>query len=155
MTTALTHGPSMPIQEADTCAQLARDLITAWNAHDARKVASYFADGYVGDDVSVAGQFHGPRDVRKYVLYNLLGFPDLHFELHETISQGDKVAIVWTVTGTHQGKVMNIPATGARVEVKGISVITVKDGKIVRSLRVWDVAGMLRHIGLLPDLPTI
>jgi len=31
----------------------------------------------------------------------------------------------------------------------------VKDGKIVRSLRVWDVAGMLRHIGLLPDLPAM
>jgi len=153
----MSTAPSLvdTMSETKDCTQLARDLIAAWNEHDARKVASYFDESYTGDDVSVAGQFHGPRDVRKYVLYNLLGFPDLHFEVHETISQGDKVAIVWTVTGTHQGKVMNIPATGARVEAKGISVITVRDGKIVHSLRVWDVAGMLRHIGLLPDLPAI
>jgi steroid delta-isomerase-like uncharacterized protein len=135
--------------------QIARDLITAWNAHDARAAARLFAEGYVGDDVSVAGQFHGPRDVRRYILYNLLGFPDLHFELHDLIAQGDRVAIIWTVTGTHQGRVMNIPPTGQRVEAKGISVITVREGKITHSLRVWDVAGMLRHIGLLPDLPVL
>ncbi|BCX05256.1 MAG: hypothetical protein KatS3mg053_3194 [Candidatus Roseilinea sp.] len=72
----------------------------------------------------------------RYVAYNILGFPDLHFELHETIAQGNRVVMVWTARGTHQGRVMNIPPTGARVEVKGISVITVEAGKIVHSLRV-------------------
>jgi predicted ester cyclase len=93
--------------------------------------------------------------VRRYVLYNYMGFPDLHFELHETIAQGDKLVIVWTVRGTHKGRVMNIPPTGVKVEARGISVLTIQNGKITRSLRVWDVAGMLRHIGLLPDLPTL
>ena len=135
--------------------QLALGLIETWNAHDARRVAELFSDDYVGEDVAVAGQFRGPRDVRRYVAYNLLGFPDLHFELHETLAQGDKVAVIWTVTGTHQGRVMNIPPTGQRVEAKGVSILTMRAGKICHSLRVWDVAGMLRHIGLLPDLPAL
>ena len=139
--------------EANT--KLAHGLIEAWNAHDARKVAELFTDDYRGDDVAVAGEFHGLRDVRRYVAYNLLGFPDLHFELHETLAQANKVAVVWTVTGTHHGRVMNIPPTGQRVEAKGVTILTMRDGKICHSLRVWDVAGMLRHIGLLPDLPAL
>ena len=135
--------------------RVARELIEAWNAHDARRLSKLFCDDYVGEDVSVAGQFHGPRDVRRYVLYNLLGFPDLHFALHDTIAQGNQVVIVWTVTGTHLGRVMNIPPTGQRVEARGVSVLTFRGGKIIHSLRVWDVASMLRHIGLLPDLPAI
>lgn len=153
--------PSDPIHtktersECEALRQLAHDLIAAWNDHDARRVASYFAEDYVGDDVTVAGQMRGPCDVRCYVTYHFLGFPDLRFELHDTIAQGNRIALIWTVRGTHKGKVMNIPPTGAQIEARGISVLTVKDGKIVHSLRVWDVAGMLRYIGLLPDLPAM
>ncbi len=143
------------MSELEANAQLARDLITAWNDHSARRVSSFFSEDYVGEDVGLHGQMRGPRDVRRYVAYNLLGFPDLHFEVHDTIAQGDKVALVWTVIGTHKGRVMNIPPTGAKVSAQGVSILTVRAGRIVHSLRVWDVAGMLRHIGLLPDLPAL
>jgi steroid delta-isomerase-like uncharacterized protein len=143
------------MSELEANAQLARDLITAWNERSARRVAAFFSEDYVGEDVSVQGQMRGPRDVRRYVAYNLLGFPDLHFEVHDTIAQGDSVALVWTVTGTHKGRVMNIPPTGAKISAQGVSILTIRAGRIVHSRRVWDVAGMLRHIGLLPDLPAL
>ena len=47
---------------------------------------------------------------------------------------------------------MNIPATGHRVRVSGVSLIDVQDGFVVRGQHIWDLAGMLRHMGLLPDL---
>jgi steroid delta-isomerase-like uncharacterized protein len=148
-------GSATAMAESDQLGRLAHDLIAAWNDHDARRVASLFAEDYVGDDVSLAEPLHGPRDVRRLVLYNLLGYPDLHFELHDTLTQGDRIALIWTVRGTHRGRVMNIPPTEAQVEARGITVLTVREGKIWRSLRVWDVAGMLRNIGLLPDLPSL
>lgn len=141
--------------KVDALTQFAYDLIEAWNAHDARRVVEFFSPDYVGEDVGVAGQLHGPRDIRRYVAYNFLGFPDLYFTLERTIAQGDQLVIVWCVTGTHRGKVMNIPPTGRRVEARGVSILTINDGKIVTSYRIWDVAGMLRQIGLLPDLPSI
>lgn len=143
------------MSELEANTRLARDLVAAWNAHNIRRVASFFSDAYVGEDVGMHGQMRGVRDVQRYVAYNLLGFPDLHFKIHDTIAQGDKVALVWTVMGTHTGKVMNIPPTGAKISAQGVSILTVRDGRIVHSLRVWDVAGMLRHIGLLPDLPAL
>ena len=47
---------------------------------------------------------------------------------------------------------MNIPPTGKKIAVKGVSILTIHEGRIVRGLYVWDVAGMLRDLGLLPDL---
>jgi hypothetical protein len=47
---------------------------------------------------------------------------------------------------------MNIPATGRPVTVRGVSVCHVEGGRIVRAMHIWDVAGLLRAIGLLPEL---
>jgi hypothetical protein len=47
---------------------------------------------------------------------------------------------------------MHIPPTGRKIAVRGISVLTIENGKITRGLYVWDAAGLLRTIGLLPEL---
>ena len=135
--------------------QLAHDVIDAWNAHDARRVAAFFAENYVGEDVGVTGQLRGPRDVRRLVMFNTLGIPDFRFELDDVITQGDRMVLVWTMLGTHMGSVMNIPATGQTFAARGVSVLTVREGLITRSLRIWDVAGMFRQFGLLPDAPAL
>ena len=46
---------------------------------------------------------------------------------------------------------MNIPPTGRRVEVSRVSIIDVEDGPVVRGQYIWDLAGMLRHMRLLPE----
>lgn len=59
----------------------------------------------------------------------------------------------WTLTGTHVGEGMGIPATHRRVEVLGCSHFTLgDDGLIVRDLVYVDFAGILRQIGALPEL---
>jgi hypothetical protein len=54
--------------------------------------------------------------------------------------------------GTHEGKVMNIPPSERPIELWGTSFFTVNNGQITYSLHIWDVAGLLRSIGLLPEL---
>jgi predicted ester cyclase len=79
-------------------------------------------------------------------------FPDLHLTQEAMVVQGDRVALFWTACGTHRGKIMNIPPTGRRVQVRGASLFTLEGGMIKHALIIWDVAGLLRSIGLLPDL---
>ncbi len=135
--------------------QFAQQLIDAWNAHDARRLAGYHADDYVGEDVGLADPLHGPRDVRRMALLNFLGMQDLRFTLEDVIGEGERFVLIWTLRGTHTGKVMNIPATGQKIETRGMTRYELRDGKIVRSLRVWDVAGLIRQLGLLPDAPSL
>ena len=76
----------------------------------------------------------------------------MHFSIENTISQGNKVAVSWIATGTHRGPFMHIPATGRSVFVRGMSMLTVEEAQIVGAVYIWDVAGLLRDLGLLPQL---
>jgi steroid delta-isomerase-like uncharacterized protein len=129
------------------------DIINrAWNSHDITKVLSFYSPDYVGNDVGQAEPVKGHEGLRAMVENHWKAFPDLHFTVTNTVVQGCQVVAVWQAEGTHQGPIMNIPPTGRKVRVRGVSIIEVKDGLIVRGQYIWDLAGMLRHMGLLPEL---
>ncbi len=137
---------------SDTTAQLVQNLIEAWNAHDANQVAALYAPDYEEEDIAAADRHRSPIAARaKFILY-LRAFPDLRLEAEEIVIQGNNAALSWILTGTHRGSLMNIPATGRSVRVRGVSMMTMADGRIKRTCRVWDLAGLLRTFGLLPEL---
>jgi predicted ester cyclase len=57
-------------------------------------------------------------------------FPDWHNRIDETISCGSRVVTRMTWSGTHEGKLMDIEPTGARVEYVGAAIFRVADGRI-------------------------
>jgi predicted ester cyclase len=65
-------------------------------------------------------------------------FPDWRNRIDETISCGDRVVTRMTWSGTHEGKLMDIEPTGARVEYVGVAIFRLSEGKIVDA---WVVAG--------------
>ncbi|MGH2523928.1 MAG: ester cyclase, partial [Anaerolineales bacterium] len=79
----------------------------------------------------------------------LRAFPDLRVTLDDLVVEGGRIALAWTWHGTHRGVVMNIPPTDRPVTVRGMSFLTVEEGQIRRGVRLWDVAGLLRALGLL------
>lgn len=132
--------------------QFVGDLLDAWNAHDVERLKSFYAPEYEGVDVGQAEPQYGPRGICQTALRLLQAFPDLRFVEEETVVQDDRAVLVWTAHGTHKGKLMRIPPTEREVVVRGTSLLTVQNGKIVRGLYIWDVAGLLRSLGLLPEL---
>ena len=129
------------------------DTITqAWNSHDIEKVLGFYSSDYVGEDVGQAFLLRGPEGVRLMLENYWQAFPDLEFTMTDVIVQDSRAVIVWMAEGTHQGTIMNIPPTGHRVGVRGVSIIDVEDSLVVRGQYVWDLAGMLRHMELLPEL---
>lgn len=129
------------------------DIINrAWNSHDIAKVLSFYSPDYEGSDVGQAEPVKGHQGLQAILETHWKAFPDLYFIVTNTVVQGCQVVSVWQAEGTHQGPIMNIPPTGRRVQVRGVSIIKVKDGLVVRGQYIWDLAGMLRHMGLLPEL---
>jgi steroid delta-isomerase-like uncharacterized protein len=94
----------------------------------------------------------GPQGMHQTLARYWRAFPDLRFTVEETVVQGNRIAQIWTARGTHWGPLMNIPPTGRRIEVRGVSLLTIEGGKVRQGLYIWDVAGLLRAIGLLPEL---
>lgn len=133
-------------------ATYAETINEAWNSHDIEKVLNFYSSEYIGDDIGRASLLRGHEGLRAMLDVYWKAFPDLKFAVKDVVIQDSRVAIVWVAEGTHQGTIMNIPPTGHKVEVRGMSVIDVEDGLIVRGQYIWDLAGMLRHMGLLPEL---
>jgi steroid delta-isomerase-like uncharacterized protein len=132
--------------------QLVEDLLDAWNAHDVERIKTFYAPEYEGVNVGQAEPQRGPQSICQATQSYLQAFPDLRFLEEETVIQDNHVVLVWTAHGTHRGKLMRIPPTEREIMIRGISLLTVENGKITRGLYIWDVAGLLRTIGLLPEL---
>lgn len=130
----------------------AERLVEAWNSRDVRRIEGLYAPEYEGVDVGRAEPYRGPQGAARHMTSYLGAFPDLRFTQDETVVQGDRIALFWTARGTHEGRLMNIPPTHRKIAVRGTSLLTVENEKVTRGLYVWDAAGLLRSIGLLPDL---
>jgi steroid delta-isomerase-like uncharacterized protein len=77
-------------------------------------------------------------------------YPDLHITVEDLIAEGDKVVNRNTVTGTHRGKYMGIPATGRRVTYDEIFIFRFVDGRVAETWGVVDVLPQMRQLGVVP-----
>ena len=72
--------------------------------------------------------------------------PDLRFEIDELLVDGDRVAVRWTMRGTHQGKLLGLPATGRAFETKGHSLYHLVDGRVAVAYSLSDLFGLQRQL---------
>lgn len=70
-------------------------------------------------------------------------FPDLHATIEDEITEGDKVVVRVTFTGTQQGEFMGKPPTGRRVTYGVIDIFRISDEQVVEH---WGIADMLSLI---------
>ena len=80
-------------------------------------------------------------------------FPDLHFELHDVLAEGEIVAFRSTMTGTQLGPLQlgpgpQLPPTGNTVNVAHMHFVRLIDGKGYDLWHVWDTPGMMRQLGV-------
>ncbi len=122
----------------------------AWSQGQLAVVDEIIAPGYVYHEPAL-GEVFGPEGLKQTIGAFRAGYPDLSFIVDDTIAQGDLVAMRWTASGTHEGELMGIPATGLRTTTTGISVARFDaDGKIVEEWSTWDVLGLMQQLGVVP-----
>jgi steroid delta-isomerase-like uncharacterized protein len=132
--------------------ETARGPHASWNRRDVEGVVAYYDDEIVWNNVALEEVYWGKAAVAEFLTGLFRALPDLEFSVQETIVRGGHVAEQWTIRGTHLGTFMGIPPTGRQVEVHGVSLLVVRDGKFLRDDFYFDSAGMLRQAGLLPPL---
>ena len=92
----------------------------------------------------------GPQQIAAIYARQLAAIPDSVVRVDRMVAEGDMVVVEWTLSGTHRGRMLGIPATGKQVSFKGVSMLRYRKNMVVTDTRVWDLAGLLRQIGLLP-----
>lgn len=129
-----------------------RQVVAAWNTHDPAQVAAHYTEDCRIMDVAIAQPPIGRNGVQQMFEAYYHAFPDLEITPDTIITEGNQAAIFWTARATHQGAILSIPPSGRPVTARGVNYLVVQDGKVCETLTIWDVAGMLRGLGLLPDL---
>jgi len=72
--------------------------------------------------------------------------PDLKITYGPMVAEGDLVSVLWIFRGTNTARVGWLPATGAKIEVKGITIWRITDGRIREEWTVFNEASVLREV---------
>ena len=73
-------------------------------------------------------------------------FPDLHYSFDLWITQDDYVVERSTATGTQEGALGDLPATGRKATWTGINIFRIECGKIVE---IWSEVDALSRLAQL------
>lgn len=152
---AAATPPAPAIQAAPAAAApanltLLNAYLAAWNEHDADKAGGFLAEDVQYFDAAFAGMQQGRQaTVENGIRVFLRGVPDLRWEIRsEPVVGSDAVAYEWTFTGTNTGTWGGIPATRQSINLKGMGLVRIRDGKIVYQAVFYDSATLNRQLGL-------
>jgi predicted ester cyclase len=95
-------------------------------------------------------EIHGLKDFKQLVSGLFDAFPDLHWTIDDMVSEGDKVAVRFTLTGTHKGVYMGIPPTNKKGTMWVIEIYRVVGGKFAESWSRLDTLGLMQQLGVIP-----
>ena len=88
---------------------------------------------------------------KAYVASFYEAFPDMTEEVHDVVIGDDTIAIRVSYTGTHDGPLFGIPATGNTVTMTGTGIFRFnEEGLAVENWADLDVVGVLAQIGAFP-----
>ena len=125
------------------------DYIAAWNSHDVEKIATFFTEDGVHEDVAVGSVFHGKNELKAGISPMFVACPDFNLEVKAFFGIADWLAQEWVMSGTQTGNfdVIGIPATGKSFSIRGASITKLREGKIARNTDYWNLTSMLQQLG--------
>ena len=123
-----------------------------WNKRKVELVGEIISPSHALQAPNVSGSAVGPEAYKRQLMLFFAGYPDLHFLVEDTIAEADKVVACWTLSGTHRGEYLGVPATNKKVSVDGITIHHIANGKIMDSYSNWDALGMMQQLGVVPAL---
>jgi predicted ester cyclase len=124
-----------------------------WAARDAAALAATHSEnGSVASPVG--GVLEGRAEIERIYRLWFSAFPDMVMAQDDLLVDGDRVAMLTRMTGTHAGDFFGLAPTGRRVEVQIAHFMTVGDGLVLDERRIYDFTGMLVQVGVLKAKPT-
>ena len=117
---------------------------------DMNIVDEIIAPEFVRHDLAGGPEAHGPDGVKRLIAGLRAGFPDLQTTIEDIFSDGDRVVVRFTASGTHSGPFMGIAPTGREATWSGVNIYRVSGGRIRETWQLPDGLGLLRQLGAAP-----
>lgn len=120
-----------------------------WNRENPDVADDLVAADYYIHDREIAKEMRGPELYQQLAAGTEEIFPDMELTIHETVAADEKVAVRWTMSGTHEGAGFGMEPTGETVEFDAIEINRFENGKLRETWTQSDQLGMLQQIGAI------
>jgi steroid delta-isomerase-like uncharacterized protein len=119
----------------------------AWDRGEVDDLDKLLSPDYLRFGTSSAGQ--GLADFKGSIVTTRAAFPDLLTVVDEIVIEGDRAAIRWHSTGTHQHPFMGVPATQRTVSISGATFSRFDGDHVVEEFVTWDPRALLTALGII------
>lgn len=133
-----------------TAEDVAQAFIQVWNAGRLEVIDEWASPNLIVDYPHFPEPLRGADAFREMMEMTHRYFPDLTIEPHEVVASGNGAAVRWTYRGTHTtGEMFGVDADGTEVEVSGMTMYTIEDGRVVAERGVVDNLGLMQQLGAM------
>jgi steroid delta-isomerase-like uncharacterized protein len=94
----------------------------------------------------------GADSMKRHISTCREGFPDLRFDIEDTVAERNEVVLHWTARGTHKGQFLGMAPTDKQATVSGTSIFRIDDGKIVEQWADWNLMSLMEQLGMTPRM---
>jgi steroid delta-isomerase-like uncharacterized protein len=135
----------------DLAREVVREYFDALLAKDLDRAVATWEPG-AHDRLYGFADMVAPHGIRDYFGSMFAAIPDFTIEVDSMVAEGDQVAVRWHAAGTFDGakKFQGLAPNGRRVELEGVDLFTVTDGKIVSNHAYTNGMEFARQVGALP-----
>jgi steroid delta-isomerase-like uncharacterized protein len=108
-------------------------------------------DEFVAPDYTEHSEgFQGVEPFKQQITAFRAAFPDLRVTVEDLLIDGDRFASRTTVTGTHAGDLMGMPASGRRISVEAVDIGRIENGQAKERWGGLNQYSMLTQLGVIP-----
>ena len=125
-----------------------RRMFEAINARDFTALGNAMTDDMVEHE-ELPGLTPDKAGVLEFFRGIVAGVQGFRMNVEEIIAEGDRVSVRATVSGTHTGVLMGIPATGKELNVPMADYFRMQGGKVAEHWGVMDSGAMLMQMGIV------
>lgn len=141
-----TYGQNLQ-KDIQTYTQVWDDIV---NKGEIDKINSTYFDTNI-TAIQSPDNVVGIEDFKAYYQNFLTGFSNIEFTIIDVFGHGDKIVKHWNFKGTHTGDFFGIPATNQTVDIQGVTLAKMKDGKIAQEQDFMDNAVFVQQLGLVSN----
>ncbi len=123
-----------------------------WNKGNLSLADELFAPNYEHHDASTPDFGRGPESEKKRATLYRTAFPDVRLTIEDIIAEGETVMTRWSCRGTHKGDLRGIAPTGKQINISGVTIARLANGKFVEGWVNWDALGLMQQLGVVPEL---
>jgi steroid delta-isomerase-like uncharacterized protein len=115
-----------------------------WNQQNMKAVDEFVADDFVQHIGSVE---QGRQGIQQFFALIHQASSNIRNDIEDCLAEDDKVCVRATITATHTGPFLGVPATGRMLRFGAISILRIDQGKFVEGWGEQDMLGLMRQLG--------